>query len=141
MNHRTLFFATFVLFACFAAANAQKPWNQKPRAEKIENDYVRAGHPWEIRRWAQPTHTSAYDHGYIGGGAAFRWGEPRTLEEGTWGRDYVGVLYPRRVWLNWWHNTRYQGGTRGYDTDGPKLSKRNSTRGGFVLSMPRPRNF
>lgn len=120
---RLPFIAACFLLSTVAASHccAQKPWKQKPRAEKIEDDYVRAGQPWELRRWAQPTYTPSYDYGYVGGGAAFRWGQPRTLEEGTWGRDYVGMLYPRRVWLNWWHGARYQGGTGGYATDGPKV--------------------
>ncbi len=115
---------TLLICLCIAqTCPAQKPWNQKQRSEKIENDYVRAGAPWEVHRWAKPTYTPAYDYGTIGGGAAFNWGQPRTLEEGNWGRDYVGTLYPRRVWLNWWHGARYQGGTGGYATDGPKLRR------------------
>ncbi len=104
-----------------SSAWAQKPWNQKPRGVVIENDYIRSGFPWEVRRFAQSTRTPAYDYGYVGGGAAFNWGQPRTLEQGTWGRDYVGVAYPRAVWLNYWGSRRYQGGTGGYKTDGPKL--------------------
>lgn len=120
MKHPIIGTWALVLLSC-AAASAQKPGHQKPRAETVEDDYVRAGRPGEVRRWAQPTRTPSYSHGYVGGGAAFGWGEPRTLEEGTWGRDYVGAFYPRRVWLNWWRGARYQGGTRGYATDGPSL--------------------
>lgn len=100
---------------------AQRPWNQKQRPVVMENDYVRSGFPWEVRRFARPTRTPAYDYGYVGGGAAINWGRPRSLEQGTWGRDYVGVLYPRAVWLNYWGPSRYQGGTGGYTTDGPRL--------------------
>jgi hypothetical protein len=122
---RTTRILIFALLAALAAsaAFAQKPGNQKPRPEKVDNDYARAGFPWEVRAHARPTKTPAYQHGYVGGGAAFNWGEPRTLEEGTWGRDYAGILYPRRVWLNHWHGARYQGGTGGYKTDGPKLRR------------------
>jgi hypothetical protein len=100
---------------------AQKPWKQKQRPVVVENDYIRSGFPWEIRRHARPTRTPAYEHGYVGGGAAFNWGQPRTLEQGTWGRDYSGVALPRSIWLNYWGRQRYQGGTGGYKTDGPKL--------------------
>lgn len=100
---------------------AQKPWNQQKRPAKVENDAIRTGYPWGLRPHAQPTYTPAYGYGYVGGGAAFNFGTPRTQQEGTWGRDYVGILYPRRVWLNYWRGSRYQGGTGGYKTDGPKV--------------------
>lgn len=115
---------TITMLACMGLASlspAQKPWNQKKRPVVIEDDYIRSGFPWETRRFARPTRTTAYDYGYVGGGAAFNWGQPRTLEQGTWGRDYVGVVYPRAVWLNYWGPARYQGGTGGYKTDGPRL--------------------
>jgi hypothetical protein len=48
-----------------------------------------------------------------------RAGDPRTLEEGTWGMDYCGRYLPHRVWLNWYHGRVAQGGSGRYATDGP----------------------
>ena len=63
------------------------------------------------------------DIGYVVGGGAFsrRQGDPPTVDEGTWGYDYRGLVIPRRVNLLWWHGRRYQGGSGAYGTDGPHL--------------------
>ncbi|MGC4006700.1 MAG: hypothetical protein QM811_27680 [Pirellulales bacterium] len=40
--------------------------------------------------------------------------------DGTWGWDYFGKHYHRRVALGWWHqDARQEPGT--YKTDGPKI--------------------
>ena len=58
----------------------------------------------------------------VGGGTtAPHLGEPRRVEEGTWGWDYQGWLLPRRVIAGWWHGRRNQGGTGAYKTDGPRV--------------------
>jgi hypothetical protein len=54
---------------------------------------------------------------YVGGGCAWR-GEPRYPDEGTYGWDYEGCYFARRVWLLWSHGRRYQGGTGAYASDG-----------------------
>jgi hypothetical protein len=59
--------------------------------------------------------TGSYIGYYVGGGAACP-GEPRFVNEGTWGWDYQGWLFPRRVMLDWWHGRRYQGGSGHYRT-------------------------
>lgn len=85
-------------------------------------DHARAGCPRQISPLAMPTNTPANCGGYVGGGCAFpRLADDRSPEEGTWGRDYVGWIIPRRVFLGWWHGRSYQGGTGAYRTDGPKL--------------------
>ena len=82
----------------------------------------RAGWPMGISRWAIPSNTPAYCGGYVGGGCASpHHGEDRTPEEGTWGWDYQGWVFCRRVFLSWWRGLRCQGGTGQYQTDGPKL--------------------
>ena len=81
--------------------------------------YERAGHPGCIYRWAIPTYTPYYTACYVGGGAPCLGGEPRCLNEGTWGRDYSGILFPKKIWLAWYHGKRYQGGGGVYKTDGP----------------------
>ena len=84
--------------------------------------HIRAGCPLNVSDCAHPTNTPAYQGGYVGGGAAFH-GDPPTLEEGTWGRDYVGWRFLRLVFIGWSHGRRYQGGDGAYKTDGPHLIK------------------
>lgn len=74
-----------------------------------------------ISRWAIPSDTGHYRGYYVGGGCGRPLkGEPRRPDEGTWGWDYQGWLFPRRVVLDWWHG-RSQGGPGSYQSDGPKL--------------------
>jgi hypothetical protein len=69
-----------------------------------------------VAPWARPSE-SCYENGYyVGGGAPCR-GEPRRLDEGTWGWDYMGWIFPRSVRLDWYHGRRCQGGTGSYRTD------------------------
>ena len=90
-----------------------------------EHYHAQAGNPTGLRRWALPSETGGSISHWVGGGAP-RWfrTDPPTIDEGTWGWDYRGLLVPRRVVLNWWHGRRYQGGTGAYGTDGPKLHTR-----------------
>jgi hypothetical protein len=89
-----------------------------PRA--IEHTHERAGYPLCISAHAKPTNTPDYVSDYVGGGKGrAHGGEPRRVEEGTWGRDYLGFCPPRHVWLGWSHGRCYQGGTGAYETDGP----------------------
>ncbi len=85
-----------------------------------ENGFERAGYPQDVACRAQPSDTPAYC-GYTVGGGAPHHGEPRYLDEGTWGWDYTGWLFQRRVGLDWFHGARYQGGAGAYKTDGPRL--------------------
>ena len=82
------------------------------------------GVPYPVGRFAKPTYGPDYGYGWVGGGAPSWRGEPRRANEGVWGRDYMGVVYLRRVWPNWWHGQREQGGTGAYRPDGPKLLHR-----------------
>jgi hypothetical protein len=90
-----------------------------PETCPLCRDYEK-GCPQSIAGYAQPSNTPRYIGYYVGGGAAFK-GEPRFVDEGTWGWDYSGGLFHRRVWLSWWHGQRTQGGTGSYRTDGPRL--------------------
>jgi hypothetical protein len=83
------------------------------------NAHCRAGWPECIRPRAIPSNTPHYCGYYVGGGAAW-WGEGRFQGEGTWGWDYVGPPYRKRISLDWWHG-KYQGGTGQYESDGPKV--------------------
>jgi hypothetical protein len=72
--------------------------------------------------WALPSDTGHYVGNYVGGGCAVRClADPPRANEGTWGWDYRGWLWPRRILLGWWHGRRCQGGTGAYATDGPEL--------------------
>jgi len=82
----------------------------------------RAGFPQEIPRFAQPSDTGRYLGGMVGGGSVrLRKADGPLPEEGTWGWDYTGGIFRRRVFLNWWHGRRYQGGAGAYQTDGPRI--------------------
>ena len=69
-----------------------------------------------------PSDTGRYIGYWVGGGCAI-WhkAEPPCLDEGTWGWDFTGGLFQRRVDLGWWHGRRYQGGIGAYKTEGPRL--------------------
>ncbi len=86
----------------------------------------RAGCPQNIRCWAVPSETRAYDGYYVGGGVACG-GSRRHCDEGTWGWDYEGWLLPHRVVLYWSHGRRYQGGTGAYKANGPNLPDVSAT--------------
>jgi len=81
--------------------------------------HCRAGWPECLRSRAIPSDTGHYCGYWVGGGAAC-FGQGRYLDEGTWGWDYMGLCFRKRVALDWWHG-RYQGGVGQYQTDGPKL--------------------
>lgn len=75
-----------------------------------------AGWPQCVSRWARPSigcHESGY---YVGGGAAVL-GDARCTHEGTFGWDYHGRLFPKRIALGWHHGCRSQGGVGAYRTD------------------------
>ena len=85
-------------------------------------DFVRAGCPQCQRKTTIPSNTRFYGGYYVGGGTPTR-GAGRCIEDGTWGWDYSGILFPKRIALNWTAKGRYQGGTGTYKTDGPKLRR------------------
>lgn len=90
------------------------------------NQFVRAGNPQCVSRFARPTE-SPHEEGYfIGGGARERAsaGEERLSQEGVWGTDYTGLIISKHTNLLWWHGQRYQGGTGSYPTDGPRILHR-----------------
>jgi len=78
----------------------------------------RAGYPKEVSRFAHFANSPTYEGGWIGGGSSLGRGRGRTVQEGTWGWDYVGPgWYPGRVFTNWTLNgsNHQKGGT--YKTD------------------------
>jgi hypothetical protein len=86
-------------------------------------DQERAGCAMGIRRLAIPSNTKHYGGYWVGGGLPCK-GEDPALHEGTFGWDYFGMTFPKRIALNWSHGQRYQGGTGAYKTDGPRLQRR-----------------
>jgi hypothetical protein len=103
--------ATLTIATMSAIARADPPDEQR-----------RAGYPLETSRFAQPSDTGRYTGGTIGGGVLRLRKSDRPLpNEGTWGWDYTGGLFQRRVFLGWWHGRRYQGGSGAYQTDGPHI--------------------
>ena len=85
-------------------------------------DFARAGNPQCQRKITIPSNTRFYGGYYVGGGTPTR-GAGRCIEDGTWGWDYSGILFPKRIALNWTAKGRSQGGTGAYKTDGPKLRR------------------
>lgn len=90
------------------------------RPRSIEHSDARAGEPRTLRCCTEPTNGAAYAGYYVGGGAGCC-GEPRRIDEGTFGWDYRGSLFPRRVGLSWSHGRLGQGGEGSYRTDGCRL--------------------
>lgn len=95
------------------------PSSEAPIVERVP-PRPRTGPP-RIACWAIPSNSKAYAGYYVGGGTAFCWGQPRMEREGTWGWDYRGCWLPHRVFLQWWHGRRSQGGAGAYRIDGPRL--------------------
>ena len=81
--------------------------------------HCRAGNPRSFSKYASLTYDSRYKGYFVGGGVPtgrrYHRGEPRALDEGTWGVDYA----PRysRVASNWSHGKLYQGGVGQYEPD------------------------
>jgi hypothetical protein len=83
--------------------------------------FHRAGHPETISPLAVFSNNCNYGGYYVGGGLPVD-GESRCIfHEGTWGWDYFGILWPKRIALKWGHGSHEQGGTGAYRTEGPRL--------------------
>ena len=81
----------------------------------------RSGYAQDVAPWAHPSDTGRYFGYFVGGGCPFyHKADPPRCEEGTWGWDFLGGCFRRRVVLGWWHGRRDQGGTGAYQTDGPQ---------------------
>ena len=105
-----LFVATLLLVAPQAASAGDYAsyFVTDPCAEQ------RAGHPQRIGILAAPSNTRNYDGYYVGGGNIGPVGAPRTIEQGTWGWDYGGLLKNNWVRLGWNNGSRKQGGVGSY---------------------------
>jgi len=79
-------------------------------------DHVRAGCPMNIRPRSLPSNTWPYGGYWIGGGQALK-GRFPSADDGTFGWDYFGLTFTKRIDLNWSRANRYQGGTGAYKTD------------------------
>jgi hypothetical protein len=80
---------------------------------------ARTGYPSEVAPWAHPSDTGKYIGYEVGGGSACHADGPSVCD-GTWGWDYEGYFLPSRIILDWFHGTKYQGGSGAYKTDGPR---------------------
>jgi hypothetical protein len=80
-----------------------------------EHTHARAGYPLVVAWYARPSDTGRYIGYYVGGGCLCR-GQHRCCDEGTWGWDYGGFVFPKRVILKWCHGCRYQAGIGYYRT-------------------------
>ena len=87
----------------------------------IPHTFERAGYPLCLSDHAQPTDSPEYQTYYVGGSAPLEHGDAGCAHEGTFGWDYVGAWYHRRVALGWNHGRHYQSGSGFYRTDGPPV--------------------
>lgn len=118
---RSIVSALLIFGALSASADAIEPGCDCPPPRRADvHPHVRAGCPQSIAWWAQPSNSQHYGGYYVGGGALCH-GEGRCADEGTWGWDYLGVLFTKHVRLGWSHGRLYQGGAGAYETDGPKV--------------------
>lgn len=113
---------SFILLSLFVAVecDAGHPKSGKSRTHQKVDRLQRAGNPHGVAWYAIPSVNKHYTAYYIGGGAALK-GEHRHPGEGTWGLDYAGALFKKRIKLGWWHGRREQDGGGSYQTDGPHL--------------------
>lgn len=109
----------YVALACLVAGGA------RAGGEGCEDGYRRAGNPEAIACWAAPSDTGHYEGYYVGGGLPCL-GQSRHVWEGTWGWDYCGLLFPKRIMLKWSHGRCYQGGLGAYRTAGPRCTSTSS---------------
>ena len=110
---------------CYWLFHKRYPGHQPKGWGGGEHTFERAGYSNEVSKRAQPTNTCAYVGYYVGGGCPYgHFGEPRYPLDGTWGWDWTGWCFHRKVDLLWWHGRRYQGGTGAYKTDGPRPLER-----------------
>lgn len=86
-----------------------------------EDGCARSGYPTVIGRYAAPSVDAHHSVGYVGGGGHALRGEARYANEGTFGYDYSGLWFSRRVWMLWSHGDRHQAGAGAYKTDGPRI--------------------
>lgn len=89
-------------------------------AAVADSPQSRAGYASKVAWWARPSESSAFAAYRVGGGQ-LAGGSGPSGDQGTWGWDYRGGLFPRRTILNWSNGPRYQGGTGAYRTDGPHV--------------------
>lgn len=110
---RSKLFPVFAILALVAFAGDAP-------SQEILHGHVRA-RP-RLFGWLLPSQTPGYIGTYVGGGSSMpHKAEPRRDDEGTWGLDYQGLFFRRRVVNGYWHGRHYQGGTGAYKSDGPKL--------------------
>ncbi len=108
------------IFSHLHQGHAEKPHPTpdpgKPR--HICHTFERAGFPNTMANHVQPSNAGDSYGYYVGGGGGHGSG-PRCTNEGTYGWDYTGIHFPRKVILGWNHGRKAQGGTGAYKTDGP----------------------
>jgi hypothetical protein len=83
--------------------------------------FTRAGHPERVAWWAHPSPNRNYTGYFVGGGGGHGAGEARRSDDGTWGQDYSGRWFHRRVRVPFNHGRRIQAGIGAYKTDGPHV--------------------
>jgi hypothetical protein len=97
-----------------------------PTPGPAEPASCRGSGPPPVACYAVPSNSGHYIGYYVGGACQCR-GEGPTVTEGTWGWDYCGCLFPKRIILRWCHCRSCQGDTGSYRTTGPTNLRSKST--------------
>ena len=108
------------MLSCSFAAVAYASNDVSLYAPASCHEIQRAGYPHCVSMLAIPSNTCAYDGYFVGGGALGVGKYCRCEDQGTWGWDYFGRCFSRRVRLGWTHPPREQGGAGNYQPDGPR---------------------
>jgi len=115
-----------VVFACwFATAvvqadgKAERSLYSAPSRCEVQRAGMSHGH----FPWARKQVECDYVGYYVGGGAPWGCSRGRTNQEGTWGWDYAGRHFKRKVFLCWSYLQRKQGGVGSYQPDGPRVAE------------------
>jgi hypothetical protein len=85
----------------------------------------RAGFPAEQSCLAAISNPCVYTGYFVGGSKCSNCNERGCCSSGTWGWDYLGKgVFSPTVRLSFRHPAYYQGGSRGYEPDGPRPCER-----------------
>jgi hypothetical protein len=119
-RHRVLFFSPALALGLLSGVLRA---DQQPEIAGGGNSAIPQGPPPRVACYAIRSDDGHYFGYYVGGGKACR-GQPRCINEGTWGWDYAGLVLPQRVFLQWSHGRCYKGGVGAYKIDGPQPLKK-----------------
>ncbi|MSR32954.1 MAG: hypothetical protein EXR99_15785 [Gemmataceae bacterium] len=87
-----------------------------PMDSNPEHSWQQTGWANRVKKHAMPTHSPGYGGYWVGGACVKNGGAPGPVD-GTYGRDYFGRLFERKVVLGWCFKDKAKGGAGNYATD------------------------